>query len=395
MTDFGPVSGVPGVWVIDPSNFRNPRQFHLDTFGNVQRTENGGATYDVKLDEFKYFLQANFESGNLTGNLGLKVIKSSLYVKQNIVGGSLPHSGLGPDIGDAVTERKYTDYLPSLNLAYDVSDDVKLRFAYSENQLALNLSEWGGGKTVGRVNNADCNCLRVVNGTLTGNPGLNPWRSNNYSFSTEWYNGDASMTYFAAYKIDIESFTTGGSVMIDEPDADGIRRGPWPFETQVQGKGGNVNGIEVGTKVAFSDFSDIDFLSNIGVDLNYTFSDNTQEKKDVQGNDLPFDGMSRDTYNFTVWYEKDDFSTRMAWNSISPRLITTGGGEVARQALYQDTYSQLDVNATYHVNDDVTIYINGSNITEEFQQTYLEFKSQKAFQNIYEARWTLGARATF
>ncbi len=406
LTDFGPVSGVPGMWVIDPSNFRNPRQFHLDTFGNVARTENGGATYDVGLDEVNYFLQANFESGDLSGNIGLKVIKTDLYVKQNIVGATLPHSGLGPDVGDAVTEREYTDYLPSLNLAYDVSDDVVLRAAFSKNMQALGLAEWGGGKTVGLVNNEDCNCLRVVNGTLTGNPGLNPWRSSNYSFSAEWYNGEASMSYFATYKIDIESFTDGGTVLIDEPDADGIRRGPWPFSTQVQGEGGNVTGYEVGTKVAFSDFTTSELLANFGIDVNYTFSDSKQQGKDVFGNDLPFVGMSKDTYNFVVWYEQESFSTRLAWNSRSPRLITKGddggappdydvGNGVGGQSLYQDTYSQLDISATYHVNDDISIYLHGSNIMEEYQQTYLEFKSQKAFQNIYEARWTLGTRITF
>ncbi|WP_284244423.1 hypothetical protein [Thalassotalea insulae] len=39
--------------------------------------------------------------------------------------------------------------------------------------------------------------------------------------------------------------------------------------------------------------------------------------------------------------------------------------------------------------------MKGSNITEECQQTYIEFDKQKAFQNVYEARWTLGARITF
>ncbi|MDO6447312.1 TonB-dependent receptor plug domain-containing protein, partial [Colwellia sp. 1_MG-2023] len=60
-TDFGNVQGIPGIWVIDPSNFRDPKQFHKDTFGNVARTENGGATYDVGLDEISYFTQVNFE----------------------------------------------------------------------------------------------------------------------------------------------------------------------------------------------------------------------------------------------------------------------------------------------------------------------------------------------
>ncbi|GEA13420.1 TonB-dependent receptor [Alteromonas sp. KUL49] len=394
--NFGPVSGIPGMWAIDPNNFRDPRQFHLNTFGNVQRIENAGASYDVSLEELSYFAQLNFETEKLRGNVGLRVIETDLYVKQNLVGSNLPHSGLGPDTGDVVTERSYTDYLPSVNLAYSVTEDVILRGSYSKNMMALDLSQWGGGKTVGKTIDGSCDCLRVRNGTLTGNPDLNPWRSENMSFSAEWYAGTATMLFATYFDIEIESFTAAGEVLIDEPDDDGIRRGPWPFSTSVQGNGGNVSGIELGAKVAFSDVSETStFLDNMGVDVNYTYTDSEQDNKDVFGNDLPFVGMSKDTYNFVLWYEDDNFSTRIAWNSRSPRLITQGSAAVGGQSLYQDDYSQLDISFNYNVNEDISVYVHGANITEEFQQTYLEFPDQKAFQNVYEARWILGTRINF
>ncbi|MCF6455748.1 TonB-dependent receptor [Pseudoalteromonas sp. MMG024] len=397
ISDFGSVKGIPTMWAIDPSNFRDPRQFHLDTFGNVQRTENAGASYDVKLNEFSYFAQANFEWEMIRGNFGMKVVETDLYVKQNLAGSNLPHSGLGPDIGDVVTERSYTDYLPSLNIIADITEDVIVRGAYSKNMQALSLASWGGGKTVGKAINGECDCLRVVNGTLTGNPALNPWRSENFSLSAEWYNGEASMMFLAFYKIDIESFTTGGEVMIDEPDDDGIRRGPWPFSTQIQGTGGHVQGVEVGMKAAFSDYTDVAILNNFGVDVNYTYSDSGYETDEPSPfGSRPFPGNSEHTYNFVLWYEQDDFSTRLAWNSRSERMITEGSdNSVAKQRLLQDPYSQLDFSATYHATENLDIFIHGSNLTEEVQQTYLQFSSQKAFRNEYESRWTLGVRATF
>ncbi|MCP4325204.1 MAG: TonB-dependent receptor, partial [Alteromonadales bacterium] len=217
--------------------------------------------------------------------------------------------------------------------------------------------------------------------------------SENYSLSAEWYLGEASMAYVATYNIEIESFTENTTIMVDEPDSDGVRRGPWPFTANVQGKGGEVAGYEVGAKVALSDFLDVAVLNNLGLDVNYTYSDSSQERKDVFNNDLPFNGMSKDTYNFVVWYEQEEFSARLAYNMRSPRLIASGGP--VGQSLYQDDYAQLDFNATYNVNEDISVYINGSNITEEYQQTYIEFSQQKAFQNIYEARWTVGARVSF
>ncbi|MGL1957755.1 MAG: TonB-dependent receptor [Colwellia sp.] len=394
-TDFGNVKGIPGVWVIDPENFRDPRQWHEDTFGNVQRTENGGKTYDVTLSETSYFLQANFEWEDLTGNIGMKVVESDLSVKQNLIGANLPHSGLGPDIGDTLTERSYTDYLPSLNLAYSATENIVLRAAWSKNMQALDLAQWGEGKYVKQAFNNDCNCMRVTSGDLNGNPNLNPWRSENYSLSAEYYTGDASMAYIATYGIDIKEFTETTTVYLDEPDSDGITRGPWPFSSIAQGNGGEVTGYEIGAKVAFSDFMDISLLNNMGLDANYTYSDSSQDAKDVSGNDLPFAGMSEDTYNFIVWYEQEEFSMRLAYNARSPRLMTVGNADTGGQSLYQDDYAQLDFNATYNLNENVSFYINGSNITEEYQQTYIEFEDQKAFQNVYEARWTVGARVVF
>jgi TonB-dependent receptor len=395
-TDFGEVDGIPGIWSIDPSNFRDPKAFHEKTFGNVARTENGGATYNVGLDEITYFVQTNFEWEDLTGNLGMKVIETDLTVKQNLVGPNLPHSGLGPDIGDVLTERSYTDYLPSLNLAYAATEDIVLRAAWSKNMQALNMSQWGAGKTVGTVFDNECGCMRVVNGTLNGNPELNPWRSENFSLTAEWYTGDASMAYVATYGIDIESFTESDTIMVDEPDSDGVRRGPHPFTANVQGEGGDVQGYEIGAKVALSDFLGNDSIfANFGIDANYTYSDSSQEAKDVKGDDLPFTGMSEDTYNFVLWYENETFSARAAYNARSERLMTAGNAGTGGQSLYQDDYAQLDVNVTYNWNENVSLYINGSNITEEYQQTYVEFSEQKAFQNVYEARWTFGTRVKF
>lgn len=75
--------------------------------------------------------------------------------------------------------------------------------------------------------------------------------------------------------------------------------------------------------------------------------------------------------------------------------MTIGNQATGFQSLYQDDYGQLDLNITVNITDEISMYLNGSNITEEFQQTYLEFEDQKAFQNRYEARWALGVRAAF
>ncbi len=393
--DFGGVKGLPGVWAIDPRTFDNSLAFQEKVFGPQEKVINPGQSFRVELDEFNYFLQANIAYGIVSGNVGVKVIDTDLTIVANEVGAQLPHSGTNVDTGDVVTKRSYTDYLPSLNLAADVAENVKLRFAYGESMMPLNLLQWGGGKSVGRVFNNDCNCMRVANGSLAGNPNLDPIRSTNYDFSAEWYVGSASVLSAGLFKIEIDSFIEDGTVMVDEPDSDGVRRGPWQFTSLVQGKGGEVQGVELAAKVAFSDITDAAVLSDMGFDLNYTLSDSSQERKGFGGKELPFTNNSEDTYNLVAWYDNQTFSARVAYNFRSARLITPGNPATAQQSLYQDDYGQVDLNVSYNLNEQWSVYLNGSNILEEIQQTYVEFKDQKAFQNVYEARWSLGTRVKF
>lgn len=393
--DLGPVSGVPGVWAVDPRALDDTLAYQESVFGEQIRFPQPGQSYSVGLDEFSYFAQANFAVGDdITGNLGVKVVETDLTVVQNEVGGGVPHSGVSYDIGDVVTRRSYTDVLPSLNVAWDATDTLKFRLGYGETMQPLDLLTWGGAKSVGRVFNDDCQCMRVTGGSLSGNPELDPTRAKNYDLSAEWYAGDASVLSATLFQIEIDSFVQSGTVVIDEPDADGIRRGPWEFTAPVQGTGGKVNGLELAAKVAFGDFT-AGALENFGFDVNYTLSESSQDAVGVEGKELPFVNNSEDTYNIVGWFENNYLSARLAYNFRSPRLISVGGPALAEQALYQDDYGQLDLNVTWDVTDELALYVNGSNITEEFQQTYLEFEDQKAFQNIYEARWALGARYTF
>ena len=397
MTDFGPVKGIPGVWVADPRAFDNTLAYQEKAFGAQTKFNQPGQSYGVGLDEFSYFLSTDFEAGALKGTLGVKVIETDLTVLQNVTGDSVPHSGVNYDVGDVVTKRSYTDVLPALNLSYDFTDDLKLRFGYGETMQPLDLLQWGGAKSVGRVFNEDCNCMRVNGGSLNGNPDLDPTRAKNYDLSLEYYLGGASALTATLYKIEIDSFVTSGSVYLKELDTDGLYHGPaegWRFSSLVQGTGGEVNGLELAARVAFADFAD-GFISNFGFDVNYTLSDSSQDAKGVNGKELPFVNNSEDTYNLVGWFENETWSARLAYNFRSPRLITQGSAAIGQQALYQDDYGQLDLNVTWDVTDNVSLYVNGSNITEEFQQTYLEYKEQKAFQNIYESRWALGARVNF
>lgn len=389
VTDFGPVSGIPGVWAVNPKDYDDPEAFHTRVFGSVQRVIIPGTSYNVDTREDSFYVQGNFEAGIMTGNVGLRVIDTELTIKQNLVGDGIPYGNSNVDAGDKVTKRSYTDVLPSLNMAFDVTDDVKIRAAYAKNMTPLDLAAWGDGRTISTSLDSSTGEFEVNAVSDGGNPELDPWRSQNYDLSAEWYAGDASMAAVGVFMVDVDSFISAGSEPEDFVLTNGSIR-TIEVTKPVQGDGGQIRGLEIGGKLAFSDFSD-GFLSGFGIDANYTYAPSKQDAYDPEGEKLPFPQNSETQYNLVGWYEAYGFQARIAYNYRSDRLDSTNGGF----AIYQKGVGFVDLSASYDINDNFTVYFNGSNITGEYEDYYYQWEDQYAWQNYYEPRYTLGLRARF
>ena len=393
--DYGSVtSGLPGVWAADPRDYDDVVSFHKKVFGQANRQIVPGQTYDVTLDETSYTLAGNFEVGPVEGNLGAKIIQTSMLVKQNLTGETLNYGDTNVDDGDTLTTRDYTDVLPALNLTYNVTDDWKIRFAASETMTPLDLGNYGGGLKINTADNAELG-IRVVTGAeSSGNPYLDPWRSTNYDLSTEYYFAEASMVYLGLFKLEIDSFVTSGKTRGSFPDQDGVIRREVDVSQPVQGKGGTIEGLEVGTKLAFSDYTD-GFFGNFGVDTNYTYSPSEQEGTNLVGEKLPFNDNSENQFNLIGWYQGERLQMRIAYNYRDDRLVGMATGKVAH---YQEATGYVDANISYDLFDNVTVYLNGSNITGEIEEYYADFgtgATQYLSQNEFEPRYTLGVRAKF
>jgi len=400
-------SGLPGVWVVDPHDFDDVVGFQQRVFGSAYEVIIPGNTYDVDLYEDSGYLTANVGFGNLHGDVGVRAIRTQLHVRQNQTGDTRNYGDTNLDVGDTLTKRSYTDYLPSVNLVYDFSDQLKLHASYNKTMIPLDLGNYGGGVTISTADSAGptptdptappVGIRRVTGATFSGSPALNPWRSNNYDLTLEYYLGRATMFSIALFKLDIESFVTRATVPNagSFPDGDGITRRTVPVNMPVQGDGGSLQGVELGAKLALSDFMDDNsFFRDFGFDGSYTFSNSEQTNTNLSGEKLPFPDNSEQQLNAAVWYQGDKLQARVAYNYRTPRLASTFGAI----PIYQDTAQYVDVNVTYELTENVSIYANGSNVFGEIEEYYLEFeKGAEQFhsRNEFEPRWSIGARAKF
>ncbi|MFO1388680.1 TonB-dependent receptor [Cellvibrio sp.] len=392
VSEYGDVKGIPPVYAVDPNSMDDIPGFHKKFYGNFNHSVNPGDSFIVGLNEQSEFVQFNFKQDIFSGNLGVRVIETELNVKQNITGDGRSYGLASVDNGDRYTSRSYTDVLPAFNIAADVTDDIKLRAAWSKNATALDLDQYGKSLSVGyTIDQVDNNIHRVTGVDFKGNPALDPWRSTNMDFSAEWYTAPGSLLSIGLFKVDIDSFPVTVETQEEWPDLDGIVRRTTKVSRKSQGSGGTVKGLELGAKQAF-DFLP-GFWSHFGVDANYTYSpsENTYQK-DINGKHPEFNDNSKNQYNLVAWYQNEGLQARIAYNYRSERFT----GENKSGLLgYQEATTYVDASVSYDINDSMTVSLNGSNITGEKERYYLGTPDQFIYESVYEPRYTLGLRTKF
>jgi TonB-dependent receptor len=104
-------------------------------------------------------------------------------------------------------------------------------------------------------------------------------------------------------------------------------------------------------------------------------------------------GLS-DTANLIGIYEKDGWQARVAWNWRDKYLaeVNKGGSNNPR---FEEDYWQLDVNVSYDVNDKLTVFVEGLNLTGENSRSHARNEAMMWYLTDLDARYQVGMRYEF
>ncbi|MBB4660366.1 TonB-dependent receptor [Parvularcula dongshanensis] len=402
-TGLADISGIPGLYVFDPKGMDDVEEFQNTLYpGNVE-VEFGGRSYGVDISQWSGYLQGNFEGTAgvpYSGNAGVKIIQTKLDVTQTTTGDAVPYAGFNRVGGEVVTDRDFVDVLPSFNVAFDLTERLKLRMAYAKTMTLLDLNQWGGGLNLSYAIDTTFSppIFRVNGGSQDGDPELDPWRADNYDVSLEYYLGEASLINVGYFYIDVDSFIESGTITrSDLPDLDGEVRGRQVAITSpIQGDGSALKGIEASWRQAFSDILPSENpLSYFGFDVNYTYSPSDTDAEDLDGNAIPFQDNSAHQSNVVAWFQGGPLQARVAYNFRSKRAGQSDYAGIPGFQLYQEPTHYLDASASYDVSDNLTVYLQGSNLTEENEQFYATFEDQFEHTQLFERRIIAGIRGRF
>jgi len=421
--DFGVNGLVTGFPMIDTRALEHPESIRDALYGPGQYIDAPDRTYGVEEKQSTLYFEANFgaeltDTVDLSGNVGVRVVKTDITVFQNltdgtqldprILAGSDPNHTAYTDLGDVYTNTDRTRALPSFNVNFGFGDDLKLKTAYYETQALQPLQNLGrgpitfyNGEQIGET------FQRVSSIQRLGNPRLEPWLSRSLSANLEWYFRDHSLLSAGVFYTDVDSYTfTRIGTDPTAPDSDGVVRLGAQTQDIAQGEGASYYGFEFLYKATF-DFLP-GFLRNTGIDLNYTFTP-SQAGRDAatgekiilaDGSDAPFNGTAENQVNMVLFYQDDRFQARVAGNYLSKQYQGTFShwsftAPNSGLAQWQDDTLYIDAGASFDFNEHFQVFLQGSNLTEEAPTNYVQWPGAHLNWNQYERVISAGVRVKF
>ncbi|WP_404851857.1 MULTISPECIES: TonB-dependent receptor [unclassified Colwellia] len=304
--------------------------------------------------------------------------------------------------GTAESITKSSDYdviLPNLSVKLEINDDLVARFASSQTITRPTLESMSPVTVIGTTRQG---------GNLTsssGNPELEPFTSDNIDFSLEWYYADTSYIsagYFRKYVTnfiinsteDIIFSTENGSLLTDPSTGSNVDYPDTEDETAVftntllnNSESATVDGWEVALQHTFGD-------TGFGFIANTTLVNSDAELHPADITEVfALTGLS-DSYNLVAFYENNRFQARIAynWRDTFVQSLTQSNGDGV--TIVED-YAQVDASGSYDISENITVFFEGINLTEEYVHKRGRFANQLLLIEDSGRRFAFGVRGNY
>ncbi len=357
----------------------NPASFLTDGTYRVEK-----ATFDTQWTVgekiHNFYIQGNIDgdlgSVPVRGNIGLRYADTTQSSTGTITGGFTN-----------TVEYSFDNWLPSLNLAFEVAPDTFIRLAASKTVTRARLDQLAANQNLGFRNQVcvDSNSDQIPDTLLPnsfqpplnvcytlggGNPRLEPYRSTNFDISIEKYFTPGTAIIIAGFHKELADWVLDQTTSVNltreinlarwnalltaNPQlATGTYSGPTNFAD------GTITGIEGTLRLNFGDFSDA--LDGFGGFASATYSD----AKISNGNaTIPIPGYSDFTWSSDIFYEKYGFRAKLAARYRAGFLseVQNFAGQLQGAQAQPETILDAQVGYTFEKADG---FLNGVQILAE------------------------------
>ncbi len=284
-------------------------------------------------------------------------------------------------VGEITEESSYTNVLPGIHFKYDLNNRTVFRLAWTN--------------TLARPNYVDLTpVLDVINEDeeiVLGNPELDPTTSMNFDINAEHYFENVGIVSGGFFYKRIQDFVY---TFISEAQDDSFGTGTAGFDVFQPLNGDDATIL--GAEVAFQ--RQLDFLPgfarNFSIYLNYTYltssADGIRNEDGDERTDLDLPNTAPNMFNGSLGYADKRFTARLSANFSDSYIDEIGGNPFEDR--YYDVQFFLDFNASYALNDNLRIYADVNNITNQPLRYFQSVKERTQQVEFYDIRFTFGLK---
>lgn len=268
----------------------------------------------------------------------------------------------------------YDYLLPSINLRYEINDNVIARFAYTQTISRPKFEDVGAYQIIESKTAEDDGEFVTEREATAGNPELLPYESDNFDVTIEYYPGDIGVLSAGYFHKNIDNF-----VIIADVAGTSQWQGFDEVTQAINGETASVYGVELAWVKAFD--------NGLLLSANSTFSDSEAVTLlDGERFETTLPNQSDKIANFTVGYETQLLSLRLTMSYKSENLEEIDG-DLLRM---EDAHQQLDFMAKYFINNNMHVYFNAINLNDEPYYHYFDTRSVNAQYEEYGRTFELG-----
>jgi iron complex outermembrane receptor protein len=288
------------------------------------------------------------------------------------------------------TKSSYRYLLPNLDLTYELTDQVQLRFDASRTLTRAPLSDMtpdlvvAQGQRVGSL---------VATG---GNPTLLPYLSDNLDLGAAWYYARNSYMSAGLFLKDVTNFIVNGTSPqtingVIDPTTGKLAQ--FAVTSHINGPSAEVRGIEVTLQHMFWD-------TGFGFQVNGTYvnTDQPYNPNDTSVSGFAVTGLANSA-NFIPFYQKYGFEARVAVNWRSSYLDHFGqqqnNSQYGTEPTFVNAATYVDFSTSYQIDRNIQVYFEALNLTDQVYSTHGRFAEQLLDVVDTGRAFTLGVHLKF
>ncbi len=361
----------------DPGLMNN----HFDTnFNNYEfadedsEVDTKGENYEATENVIAGYGMTNFNTGKFKFSVGARIEFTDIEYTGNKI--EFDEDGDLDNITSVTNSSDFMNILPMAHVKYELNENTNLRAAFTN--------------TIARPNYFDLVPYSQINREdeemERGNPGLKPTTAMNLDFMVEHYLSPLGIISGGIFYKNLSDYIYPSYYEMSGGSYDG-----YEVTTINNGESAILFGMEFNVQHQLSFLPGA--FNGIGMTANYTFTDSEAEFNERSGEKATLPGQAEHVGNFSISYEKYGFMGRLSWNYHGKYIYEVG--ESIQEDIWVDKHLQLDFSASQRITDNMKLFIELINLTNEPYRAYMGNTDRPVQREFYKWWGHFGLKINF